>query len=102
MILALVEHADGELDELSLQALTFARGYAAGEPRRRAGRPRRRRGAALGAYGVATVHVAEHDGGYAPLAWARAVAELVERLRPRRSWPPAATAAPRCSRTPPC
>ena len=34
MVLAFVEHADGAPDELSLQALTLARGYAGGEPSR--------------------------------------------------------------------
>ena len=47
MVLVFVEHADGEPDELSLQALTLARGYAGGEPRRgrdgRARAPRTRR-----------------------------------------------------------
>ena len=85
-VLVLVEHAQGELDELSLQALTFARGYAAGDGLDVvvAGPGARDTAGALGGHGVGTVHVAEHDalGEYAPLAWARAVAELVERLAP--------------------
>ena len=85
-VLLLVEHVQGELDKLSLQALTFARGYAAGDGLEvmvtGPGAPDT--AGALGAHGVGTVHVAEHDalGAYAPLAWARALAELVERLAP--------------------
>jgi electron transfer flavoprotein alpha subunit len=87
MVLVFVEHALGELDELSLQALTFARGYAGGEPVDAvvAGAGAAEAAGALGAQGVATVHVAEHDAladGYAPQAWARAVAQLAERLAP--------------------
>jgi electron transfer flavoprotein alpha subunit len=87
MVLLFVEHARGELDELSLQALTFARGYAGGEPVDAvvAGAGAAEAAGALGAHGVAAVHVAEHDAladGYAPQAWARAVAQLAERLAP--------------------
>ena len=87
MVLVFVEHARGELDELSLQALTFARGYAGGEPVDAvvAGAGAAEAAGALGAHGVATVHLAEHDAladGYAPQAWARAVAQLAERLAP--------------------
>jgi len=87
MVLVFVEHERGELDELSLQALTFARGYAGGETVDAvvAGAGAAEAAGALGAHGVATVHVAEHDAladGYAPRAWARAVAELAQRLAP--------------------
>jgi electron transfer flavoprotein alpha subunit len=87
MVLVFVEHERGELDELSLQALTFARGYAGGEPVDAvvAGAGAAEAAGALGAHGVATVHVAEHDAladSYAPQAWARAVAQLAERLAP--------------------
>jgi electron transfer flavoprotein alpha subunit len=83
MVLVLVEHVDGEVDELSMQALSFGRGFADGGgleavavgPRAADVAP------SLGEHGVSAVHVAELDG-YAPLAWARAVAELVERLAP--------------------
>ncbi len=88
MVLVFVEHERGELDELSLQALTFARGYAGGEPVHAvvAGAGAAEAAGALGAHGVAAVHVAEHEvlaGAYAPQAWARAVAQLAERLRAR-------------------
>jgi electron transfer flavoprotein alpha subunit len=84
MVLVFAEHAGGELDELSLQALTFARRYAAGDGLEAvvvgAGAP----AGTLGDHGVGIVHVVEHErlDGYAPLAWARAIAQLVERLAP--------------------
>ena len=77
-----VEHERGEPTEPALQALTFARGYASGgqvhalavglEP------------GGLGAYGVGTLHVAEHDvfGSYAPAAVAQSVVELADDLSP--------------------
>jgi electron transfer flavoprotein alpha subunit len=82
MVLALIEHDGGAVDELSLQALALARelgepveallvggGDAAGQ---------------LGAHGVGTVHVAEDErlAAYAPGAWARCVTDLVGRLEP--------------------
>jgi len=81
-VLVLVEHAGGEPDELSLQALTFARGYASGEPVEAVliGDGAAGAAPALGEHGVATAHVAELDGGFAPQASARAVAELAGRL----------------------
>jgi len=84
MVLAFVEHADGAPDELSLQALTLARAYAADEPLAAVmvGNGAAHAASALGEYGIGTVHVAELDGGYAPQAWGRAVAELAGRLEP--------------------
>lgn len=84
MVLAFVEHADGVPDELSLQALTLARAYAADEPLAAVmvGTGAAHAASALGEYGIGTVHVAELDGGYAPQAWGRAVAELAGRLEP--------------------
>jgi len=87
MVLVFVEHERGEVDELSLQALGFARGYAGGEPVDAvvAGAGAAEAAGALGGLGVATAHVAEHDAladGFAPQAWARAVAQLAERLTP--------------------
>jgi electron transfer flavoprotein alpha subunit len=80
-VLVLVEHAGGEPDELSLQALTFARGYGDGVAAVVAGPGAADVAPALGEHGVRTVHVADVDE-YAPLAWARAIAELVARLAP--------------------
>jgi electron transfer flavoprotein alpha subunit len=84
-VLVHVEHAAGEPDELSLQALAFARAYAAGDPVHAvvAGPGARGLAIPLGEHGVATVHVAEHDAlseGYAPQANARAIAQCAERL----------------------
>ena len=84
MVLVFVEHAGGEPDELSLQALAFARGYAGGEPVAAVavGSGAADAAAALGEHGVATLHVADIDGGFAPQAWGRAVAELAGRVGP--------------------
>ncbi len=86
MVLVVVEHESGQVDELSLQALAFARGYAAGEQLAAvafgAGAPEL--AAALGEHGVSTLHAVEHDAldAYAPQAWGRAVAQLAERVAP--------------------
>jgi electron transfer flavoprotein alpha subunit len=84
MVLVFVEHDGGEPDELSLQALTFARGYAGGAPVEAVlvGPGAAEAAPALGEHGVATGNVAEIDGGFAPQAWGRAVAELAGRLSP--------------------
>jgi electron transfer flavoprotein alpha subunit len=84
-VLVLVEHAGGEIDELSLQALAFARAYDGSEPLHAVAVGRPAESGVLGEHGVGTLHVAEHDAledGYAPVAWARAVADLVARLGP--------------------
>jgi electron transfer flavoprotein alpha subunit len=90
-VLVLVEHAAGEPDELSLQALALARSYAAASDGGLAavliGAPGRDAAAALGAHGVTSAFVAEHDAlddpdGFAPDAWAASLAELIERLAP--------------------
>jgi electron transfer flavoprotein alpha subunit len=83
VILVLVEHPD---DELSQQALTFARGIGgevhavlvggAGDAHADS--------AGLGAYGASVVHVAGHPelDAYAPAAWAQSVLELADRISP--------------------
>ncbi len=90
-VLVLVEHADGEPDELSLQALALARGYGAALEGAIAavliGGHGRDAAAALGAHGVTSAFVAVHDAlddpdGFAPDAWAASVVELLERLAP--------------------
>ena len=89
MILVLADHDRGELSELSLQAVAFGRRLASeqGLPLQAlvVGADGKDAAAALGAYGVPTVHLAVHDGltDYAPAGSARAAAELVERLSPR-------------------
>jgi electron transfer flavoprotein alpha subunit len=86
MVLVLVEHQNGQIDELSLQALTLARELAAGEPVEAVlvGEGGRDASALLGAYGVGRAHVAEDErlAAYAPAAWATSVAELMDRLEP--------------------
>ncbi|MCZ3385709.1 MAG: electron transfer flavoprotein subunit alpha/FixB family protein [Actinomycetia bacterium] len=85
MVLVLVDHDHGQLDELSLQAVTYGRELAAstGEPLDAlvVGADGRSVAGALGEHGVTTVHVAVHEGltDYAPLAWARAASEVATR-----------------------
>ena len=81
-LLVVVEHMDGEPTDLSLQALTFARAFAVGEPLHAVAVGLEPSG--LGGQGVGTLYVAEHDafGSYAPTAVAQSVVELVERLSP--------------------
>jgi len=86
MVLVVVEHAGGLVDELSLQAIAFARELAAGEPLDAllVGAGARDAAAQLGAHGVATAHVAEDErlDAFAPGAWARCVTEVIDRARP--------------------
>jgi electron transfer flavoprotein alpha subunit len=86
MVLALVEHQDGQVGELSLQALTLARELAAGEPLHAllVGDGGRVAAAQLAGQGVASAHVAEDErlAAYAPGTWAQSVIELVDRLEP--------------------
>jgi electron transfer flavoprotein alpha subunit len=86
MVLVVAEHAAGQVDELSLQALTLARELSAGEPVAAllVGAGAREAAAQLGSHGVATGHVAEDErlDAYAPGAWARCVTELVDRTQP--------------------
>jgi electron transfer flavoprotein alpha subunit len=92
-VLVVVERQPGGVDELSLQALAFARTFAQGasvqalamtppsgsEPQGISELARQ-----LAEHGVATLHVAEHEvfGSYAPPAVAQATVELAERLQP--------------------
>jgi electron transfer flavoprotein alpha subunit len=89
MILGVVEHDRGKLNELSLQMLTFGRRIAddlhlplhallAGE----AARPLAAR---LRDHGADTVHLARHEGldDYAPAAWAQSAVELMGAISPR-------------------
>jgi electron transfer flavoprotein alpha subunit len=77
-VLVFVESPD---DELSQQALTFARGLGdevhavlmGGAPAPPDG---------LADYGVSTAHVAAGLAAYAPAAWAQAIVDLVERTSP--------------------
>ncbi len=82
MVLVLVEHSEGRPDDLSLQALTLARAFAAGAPVHAvlAGPGGREAAAGLASQGVATAHVAEHPGldAFAPEAWAAILEGLAE------------------------
>jgi electron transfer flavoprotein alpha subunit len=84
VLLVLCDHADGEPTEVSLQALTLARGLGQSGPLDALliGPGGREAALGLGPHGVATAHVAEHDalGAYAPDAWARIVCDTAERL----------------------
>jgi electron transfer flavoprotein alpha subunit len=85
-VLVLVEHGEGQVDELSLQAVALARDLAGDEPVEAllVGATGRDAAAALGAHGVVTAHVAEDGrlGAYAPAGWARCVTDVIERARP--------------------
>jgi electron transfer flavoprotein alpha subunit len=88
MILGIIEHDRGALNEVSLEMLTLARGLAQalGQPLEAAivgdtGRPLAER---LPAYGVSAVHLIQHDrlDDYAPEAWARGIVQLAAALSP--------------------
>ena len=84
-VLVVIERTPGGVEELSLQAVAFARRYAAGEPVNAVcvGGSDGIEGI-LGEHGVSTLHVAEHDAfaAYAPVAVARAVVEVASRVAP--------------------
>ena len=71
MLLVLVDHENGGVDDLSLQALAFARGLAAGdEVHAVAIGDVSAAAAALGGAGAARVHAARHEamGTFSPTA----------------------------------
>jgi electron transfer flavoprotein alpha subunit len=82
-VLVFVQHRDGQLDDLSAQALTLAREL---EPDRclavASGDGAAAVAGELGEHGVGTLHVAEHEvfGSYAPAAVAQSVAEVADRV----------------------
>jgi electron transfer flavoprotein alpha subunit len=85
-VLVYVEHRDGLLDEPSGQALTFARRYAAGAPVHAfaAGDGAASLAGEVGAHGVTTLHLADHEtfSAYAPAALGQCIVELAGRLTP--------------------
>ena len=89
MILGLVEHDRGTLEETSLQMLTFARDAAARMDTPFVavlmGEPARPLLDAMQAYGVTSAVLVQHEGldDYAPAAWAAALGQLVERKQAR-------------------
>ncbi len=84
VLVFLERSADGEMDELSAQALSLAREL--GEPLdavligETGAPPSAATLQSLGAHGVATVHLAAHPalGAYAPAAWASAIAQAAQ------------------------
>ena len=86
MILALVSHQQGVIEETSLQAVTFARSLAddLGVPLEAAWIGPDLDIERLSAHGVGTVHHVSHVGldDYSPGAWGSALAQLVDSLRP--------------------
>ncbi|MDQ3380994.1 MAG: electron transfer flavoprotein subunit alpha/FixB family protein [Actinomycetota bacterium] len=90
MILVVIERQPGGVDELSLQALAFARGFAQGAPLHALAITTPGNSllqgeiATLEEHGVSTLHVAAHDvfGSYAPPSIAQAAVELAGRLQP--------------------
>jgi electron transfer flavoprotein alpha subunit len=89
MIIGLIEHERGKLNELSLQMLTLGRRLAGelGVPLHAVliGEAARPLANGLGAYGVSVAHQALHErlDDYAPEAWAQCVVELIGSLTPR-------------------
>jgi len=83
-VLVVLEHADGVLAEPTAQALTLARELVTDRHLQGVVVDAAGAGAELaaqaGAYGAATLHAAAVDGSYAPLAWARGVAETAGRV----------------------
>lgn len=84
-VLVYLEHADGTVDDPSLQALTLARAYS-GEGGLQAVVPcntvLQAPSSALAGHGVEMLHVAESEafGSYAPRAIAEAIVELAGRI----------------------
>ncbi len=99
MIIGLIEHDRGKLNELSLEMLAFGRRLAAqlnaplqailiGDLSPGAGRmgeAARPLADRLKAHGVSTLHLAQHDrlGDYAPEAWAQCVVEIINAVQPQ-------------------
>jgi electron transfer flavoprotein alpha subunit len=84
-VLVVVEREAGGLDELSLQAVAFARSLEDGPVHAVAiGEGGENLAPLLGEHGVSTLHLAEGEvfDVFAPAAVARAVAELAERVSP--------------------
>ncbi len=84
MILVLVDHDRGELDQLSLRALTAARKLGQDVEAVVVGKEAASLAAIVGEYGAKTLHVASHANitDYTPMATGRALKDLVEKLKP--------------------
>lgn len=88
MILGLIEHDRGNLNEASLEMLTLARDVAeqldVSLEAVLIGEGARPLAEELAAYGVSEVHLVEDErlDDYAPAAWAQSMVELMEELEP--------------------
>ncbi|MGD2044364.1 MAG: electron transfer flavoprotein subunit alpha/FixB family protein [Acidimicrobiia bacterium] len=86
MILVLITHDRGAIEETSLQALTLARTLATDldEPLEAVWIGEGIESAPLGEHGVSVAHHITHDGltDYSPEAWGASVAQLIESLGP--------------------
>jgi len=89
MILGLVEHDRGTLEEISLQMIAFGRDVAAHMDLPFTavlmGEPARPLADTLRAHGVSSIVLVRHDGldEYAPAGWAAALGRLMEEKQPR-------------------
>jgi electron transfer flavoprotein alpha subunit len=89
MIIGLIDHDRGKLNELSLEMLNLGRDLAKrlNAPLQAilVGAEVRPLAERLPAYGVSTVHLAQHDrlNDYAPEAWAQSVIELFGSTKPQ-------------------
>ncbi|MGZ4174357.1 MAG: electron transfer flavoprotein subunit alpha/FixB family protein [Solirubrobacteraceae bacterium] len=81
-VLTFVEHAGGGPDELSQQALTFARGLDEPVEAVLFGPGAEDAAGRLGALGVSTAYIADGLDAYAPAAVAQAMVELIGRRTP--------------------
>jgi electron transfer flavoprotein alpha subunit len=84
MILVLVDHDRGELDQLSLRALTAARKLGQDVEAIVIGKEGTALAGIVGEYGAKVLHVASHPNltDYTPMASGRALKDLVEKLKP--------------------
>jgi len=84
MILVLLDHDRGELDQLSLRALTAARKLSDDVQAVVIGGNGESLAAVAGEYGASILHVASHEGlaDYTPTASGRALSQLVSELKP--------------------
>ena len=89
MILGLIEHDRGKLNDLSLEMLTFGRRLATqlGSPLEAVliGEAARPTAGRLQAYGVSTVYLVQHErlDDYAPEAWAQSLVGLMGTAKPQ-------------------
>ena len=84
MILVLIDHDRGEIDPLSLRALTAARKLGHDVEAVAIGNEGGSLAAIVGEYGATVLHLATHSAitDYTPMASGRALVALVEKLKP--------------------